>query len=190
MSASVLVSTPGPSFTVTQIAGRLDEVQELVGGYVEAVTLPDFHLYINEDGKATNLEANQVSTAVLDKYVPGFSLRDVLVGPVVWLGSSDDGGEADVPFDLIAVFGAALMRAFPTGIVVLRHDSEVWVYDTPQDGPVFQLNILAGKARKAAEHGVIEVYAAIPSARWVELRAELLNDEITLYDERKDRSFG
>lgn len=193
-AASVLVSRPDSSFTIEQTNGGLDVMQALVGGgYLEALTpASDCSVYINEDGKQLNLPMNAASTLFLETLVPGFMRADHLVGPVVWLGHDDSGNERDLPFKYATAFSVAtLANSNPDSLVVVTWKNDVWVWDTPADGPMAVVRRLITEARRAAEHGTIEVFYNVDRNRWVETRVDLMDHvKITLHDERKDRSYG
>jgi hypothetical protein len=82
----------------------LRQLQEAVGGYIEAVDLPDFIrdarravCYVNEEGKLTGLPFNGRATDLL---VPGVGLMwgDSIAGPMVVCGfDADDGSNTDIP---------------------------------------------------------------------------------------------
>jgi hypothetical protein len=82
----------------------LRTLQEAVGGYIEALPLPEFikgsdraTCYINEEGKLEGLPFNGRAT---DFLVPGVGLfwGDVIVGPMVVVGfNPNTGNHADVP---------------------------------------------------------------------------------------------
>lgn len=84
--------------------GSLEQLQRLVGGYIEAVPIPHFvkdaaraTAYINEDGKVTGLPANMRAT---DFMVPGVNLYpgDYIAGPMILLGFDPETGEhAELP---------------------------------------------------------------------------------------------
>jgi hypothetical protein len=66
----------------------LDTLQAAVGGYVEHITLDDgSSMYLNEDGKFTNLRINREAT-LLARSVIG--LDDYIVGPVVICAPEED----------------------------------------------------------------------------------------------------
>lgn len=89
---------------VGPIPNNLAALQEIVGGWIEGVTLRDdgTHLYCNEEGKLRGLPPNPAATAIADACRPGFAATDQLVGDVVFLGSTPAGNEADVPAWLVA----------------------------------------------------------------------------------------
>ena len=75
---------------MTNVSNRLENLQRIVGGYIEVVTLPNGVLCIcNEDGKNMGLEENF--------RIPG----DVIVGTVIICGQS---GEefSDIPIEMAA----------------------------------------------------------------------------------------
>lgn len=88
--------------------GDLKVLQELVGGYIQAVPLPAFiqsadraTAYVNEEGKFS-LERNRRAT---DFMVPGIGLffGDWVAGPLVVCGFDPATGEhAELPADVVA----------------------------------------------------------------------------------------
>ncbi|WP_353748066.1 MULTISPECIES: DUF3846 domain-containing protein [unclassified Paenarthrobacter] len=77
----------------------LETLQAYVAGNIEAVTVDDWHFYLNEEGKIMQLAPNRrVAQLVLEE--TGV-LADVYCGDVVVLGETADGDEADVPEHLI-----------------------------------------------------------------------------------------
>lgn len=78
---------------------KIEQFQEAVGGYVEAVTGAGWHAYLNEDGKVQGLPPNPRATRMLD-----YLLRPVgtVVGTVLFLGSQG-ANEADVREDVLDV---------------------------------------------------------------------------------------
>lgn len=69
-------------------------LQELVGGYIEAVTSDtgDTTFWLNEEGKLIGLPLNAAATALLWELNDAFAGRDFLMGPVVITGGVDDEG--------------------------------------------------------------------------------------------------
>jgi len=105
-----VIPVTGPCYTVDiHNDDSLRELQELVGGYIEAVPVPDFipdamngTCYVNEDGIAQGLEPNMRAT---DFMVPGVGLMwgDYIKGNMVLFGYDPMTGEnADVPESMIA----------------------------------------------------------------------------------------
>ena len=59
----------------------LEQLQQAVGGYIEAVYCPDGRvMMVNEQGKLKNLALNHYATKVSDIWNQA---RDVIVGPIV-----------------------------------------------------------------------------------------------------------
>jgi hypothetical protein len=84
---------------VETIDARLENLQNLVAGNIEAVSVDDWHFYLNEEGKILNLPPNRrAGLLVLEK--TGM-LADVYCGNVVFLGETHDGDEGNVPQHLI-----------------------------------------------------------------------------------------
>lgn len=57
---------------------ELQELQDLVGGYIETYTLNEYVVVLNEDGKILDLPSNTLITELLFN-----TLHDVLVGNVL-----------------------------------------------------------------------------------------------------------
>jgi len=84
---------------IETIDAGLQSLQAYVAGNIEAVTVDDWHFYLNEEGKIMQLAPNRrAAQLVLEK--TGV-LADVYCGDVVVLGETTDGDEADVPEHLI-----------------------------------------------------------------------------------------
>ena len=88
---AVAVTTDG-LFSVVDIAGNeLKTLQELVGGWVQAVDLKsNLTIWCNEEGKMIGLPVNGFATEMWDSV---FGATDVIVGNVVFTGGADDEGE-------------------------------------------------------------------------------------------------
>lgn len=84
---------------VETIDAGLEKLQTLVGGNIEAVSRGDWHFYLNEEGKILDLDWNR-RAALLVLQETG-ELADLYCGNAVFLGEARDGGEGDVPRDLI-----------------------------------------------------------------------------------------
>lgn len=81
-----------------QCCAQLLQLQELVGGHIEMVTLSDtLHGYINEDGKALDLPVNDRATKLAYDWMIGLVQGDVIVGNMVILSDDGEGNETDVP---------------------------------------------------------------------------------------------
>jgi hypothetical protein len=95
---AIIIGTNG-SVTDTEGAFTLDELQTLVGGWIEAVGLGGgAHGYINEEGKYNpeTCPPNKIATRLCHGQ-EAIGERDWIAGPMVILGETPDGGEADVP---------------------------------------------------------------------------------------------
>ena len=88
---AVVVSTDG-EFSVIDIAGdELKTLQGLVGGWIQAVDLkPNLTLWVNEEGKLDGLPVNGFATEMWDSV---YGATDIVVGPAVFTGGTDDDGD-------------------------------------------------------------------------------------------------
>ncbi len=104
-----LVITPDFEVEVAMLgreeSSLLGALQKTVGGYIEAVSPAegDWVLYCNEEGKLQGLPVNNLATRLINELMPGFAQHDVLVGTVVFVGSTASGGSTDVPAEVITV---------------------------------------------------------------------------------------
>ena len=104
---------PGTTGYRTPVTPTLEGLQQhLDGGWLEAIhpnrgTIP-WHAYCDEEGKLKGLPMNRFAT-ILARTL-GWYTEDVLVGTVIFLGSTDDGEEADVPAPVLEV-AAMLSKA-------------------------------------------------------------------------------
>jgi hypothetical protein len=81
----IKVTTDGTSEEVTFQSNfvNLKEMQEIVGGHIEFVYLPNnIILVVNEEGKLNNLPVNEIVTSF---YYP--IIKDVIVGNVLLIDS-------------------------------------------------------------------------------------------------------
>ena len=70
----------------------LEEMQKIVGGYVERLSLADERaMYLNEDGKALNLPRNEMATFLGD--LAGIAADDFIVGNVVILSKEEESSQ-------------------------------------------------------------------------------------------------
>lgn len=70
--------------------GELDELQRLVGGFIELVPTDTLTVFCNEEGKIQGLPPNYRATSTFGSLLmPG----DVIAGDVVVLGNLDDDGD-------------------------------------------------------------------------------------------------
>ena len=106
---ALLIPVEGPLVELDLPAeNRLEELQRLVGGYIEAVPVPYFvngfdraTSYVNEEGKYIGLPANMRAT---DFMVPGVGIGfgDVIAGPMLLCGFDPATGDtADVPAGVV-----------------------------------------------------------------------------------------
>ena len=105
---ALVIPVEGPLVEV-ELDGSLDQLQRLVGGWIQMVPLPGFidgaeraAAYVNEEGKLTEHQANRRAT---DYMVPGAHLLpgDYIAGPLVLCGFDAESGEhADLPPAVIA----------------------------------------------------------------------------------------
>lgn len=91
MKTAVTIGTDG-SITefVLDDANGLEQLQALVGGWLEGVDLGDAFMYVNEEGKIDGLPVN-ASATLLFHAVHG--PHDIIVGNVVLVGQSDENGD-------------------------------------------------------------------------------------------------
>lgn len=84
----VMVKEPGKPAEEREIENTLEELQDIVGGYVEAVRFNvDVVIWCHADGKLLGLE-------------PNFAIwRDIVVGPVVITRVDEDGDCIDLTSD-------------------------------------------------------------------------------------------
>lgn len=81
--------------------GELDlrDYQDLVGGWIEHVYLPNGVIaVVNEEGIPQGLHVNTRATSVVSA---ALGRAQPLFGTVVFVGTTDDGDEADIPDDFV-----------------------------------------------------------------------------------------
>jgi hypothetical protein len=93
----VLIIKTDDSVEVVDAHVNLKWLQNTVGGYIEGFygRSSDWHGYCNEEGKLKSLPINQLATAFAREL--GWPGNDVLVGDVVFLGTTSGGSESSVP---------------------------------------------------------------------------------------------
>ena len=115
------VDGPVEEFDLAELAkergGRLEALQHLVGGWIQAVPLvgyDDTTTYVNEEGKF-ECDHNPRATVLMKSVTKSIMPNDWISGPLVLLGfdweSGDDpetGGHKDLPAEV-----AELVRALP-----------------------------------------------------------------------------
>jgi len=92
-----LIPVTGDATWITPNKGAsfdLDEMQSLVGGYIEFVTLDQegLILCINEEGKLHGLPPNLLATAYVAPYLRE---GDYIAGPAILLTRKESGDEED-----------------------------------------------------------------------------------------------
>ncbi len=194
---TALISGPDSYFTIEQITQDLSSFQKAVGGYIEAVTVPntDLRLYCDEEGKLRGKATNEVATTYLDMLMPGFAIRDHLVGDVMFVGTRPGSGtEASIPLGHVTGFvNTAMRRVTDTEwpIVVVRYGNDIWVFDTPRTGPLDQIKELINRASNDGWQNKIEVRFAINPNTWTEMRVDMMDHwTLRLHDKRTDKSYG
>lgn len=98
------------------LAASLEDYQQLVGGYVEAVPLvqPPARMYCNEEGKLRELPVNQRATMLLWVHNQAFRHQDVIVGDAFLVGDTDRGKDTSVPDEYVKLLFEA--RTFSVDI--------------------------------------------------------------------------
>lgn len=86
MKENFILKTDGSKHVITPQVGtkfNLEELQELVGGYIEVINLDDAHvMVVNENGKYEHLEVNDNAT-VLAHAMNAIMKDDYIVGNAV-----------------------------------------------------------------------------------------------------------
>ena len=68
----------------------LQDMQELVGGYIETVPLNESqYMVVNEDGRSLNLPINEMANAVLVQNNPHFAKFNTIIGNVFIIEMKD-----------------------------------------------------------------------------------------------------
>ena len=102
--AMALVVKPGSTVAeLVEVPTDLDGLTAIVGGLLEAVTpstadAGKWHAYVDEEGKYKGLPVNLFGTILAHSL--GWTGREYLVGPMVFLGSSG-ADEADLPTETL-----------------------------------------------------------------------------------------
>lgn len=109
----VLVIQPGSWKAERKtIDGKLDAFQQLVGGYIEALSLTDeVSAYINEEGKLDGLPRNEAADRLVKHALRtvgrGLIPGDYIAGPLVLTGQpDDDGDDQGVPESVVDLLNA------------------------------------------------------------------------------------
>lgn len=76
----VLYKRPGFPPVTREIENSLEDLQRMVGGYIEVVRLDDILIIVNEEGKSLGLPPNFYVEAI----------DDMIVGPAVFVRSNEE----------------------------------------------------------------------------------------------------
>jgi hypothetical protein len=92
MKAALRINTDFTTEILDLEADSLMQLQEAVGGLVQAVDLhDDLTLWCNEEGKLINgMLTNVIGTHLYEK---NFGMTDIIMGDVVFSGGTDDEGD-------------------------------------------------------------------------------------------------
>lgn len=107
MAKALLIPVTGPLEEVELVpdsGAQLDQLQGLVGGYIQAVPLPeqvtsDATAYINEEGKLEGLPLNRRASIFM---MGALMTGDFIVGPFLLCGFDPERGvNTNVPDDVV-----------------------------------------------------------------------------------------
>lgn len=88
---------PTAEVTVTATTGKLDVLQGIVGGYIEAVGGDNYSIFLDEEGKLKGKPVNVRATKLAHR-LKVISMLDVIVGDVAVLGlDPETGTNTDAP---------------------------------------------------------------------------------------------
>lgn len=87
-----------------ELEGKLAEYQTLVKGYIQYLSTGDTAFIVDEDGIANQKPVNEQATSYLYTIAPENIGWNVLLGPVVIIGDTEDGEAADVPREALEYF--------------------------------------------------------------------------------------
>ena len=95
--ANAILITPTGDVTEEQVNG-LEDFQQHVGGYVEALSSDDgdHTIWLNEEGKIAGLPVNSKGHRIVHELTI-LAPDDVIVGPVLITGDLADDGETYLP---------------------------------------------------------------------------------------------
>jgi hypothetical protein len=100
--AAFVIPVEGDTYTTTAEHASVEQMQALVGGYVEAVRIGGLFLLLDEDGLSRRLPVNGRATRLVEMI--GGTLMQPLVGQVAFVGADNPENPeqfADVPPALI-----------------------------------------------------------------------------------------
>lgn len=130
MVQSIIIPTDNTAPLRTATLDSLQDYQRAVGGWIEAVDIPDIcvTIYVNEEGLIRDLPYNRRATFLWRFHVP--QARDArLVGDVAVVGLTDDEGEStDLPSEL----GRRLLEPGIYRVRTREHTEGRW-YEEPID---------------------------------------------------------
>ncbi|EXJ50910.1 DUF3846 domain-containing protein [Microbacterium sp. MRS-1] len=103
----------------------LEDYQAAVGGYIEAVDLPEAGatLFVNEEGLLRKLLFNPRATFLWWFWVPAARHKAMLVGDAILVGSSDQRGDET---DVAEPLAASLLSPYGHRVEVLTHGDPTW----------------------------------------------------------------
>lgn len=102
----VLVIRPDATFDVRTIKPDLPTLQELVGGYIQAVTTSQAVIWCNEEGKLRKAPFNRTATYLWWLLNPAAEGKDILQGCVFVTGPLDrHGNMTHIPDDVLNEYG-------------------------------------------------------------------------------------
>jgi len=91
MKTALRVNTDFTTEVLDLSSNEYNQLRDAVGGLIQPVDLkPDLTVWLNEEGKLIGMPVNLIGTHMWER---SFGQTDVLVGDVVFTGSSDDEGE-------------------------------------------------------------------------------------------------
>lgn len=98
---------PGEDGAVSRLEldQQLKTYQTLVDGYIETIQAARLTFIVDEEGKVKNKPINEQATRFLYTFAPEWRGQDVLVGPVILIGETEDGAMSDVPLYALIYFG-------------------------------------------------------------------------------------
>lgn len=86
----------------TELAAGLEDLQRLVGGWIEPASADEWTAFVNEEGKLLGLSFNARAHQLLHSTIP-LASDDLVVGDVVIVGPVDQSGSTtSAPAGLVA----------------------------------------------------------------------------------------
>lgn len=99
MTKALLIKVDG-SVAETTFEG-LKDLQKMVDGYIEAISLGSHVAYVNEEGKLRNMPINRRATKIVIDMMGTRNFSDYIVGNMVIVGEYENGLETDVSESLV-----------------------------------------------------------------------------------------